>query len=123
MTQSCAGRDLAAGNSRSRRLLWGLPTLLLVASSFGPPLLRDVVWISSLTIMGVACVANARRCSRTHCYVTGPVFLSGAAAVGVRAIGAASFPWVWIPLGVAAGVLAGYGFEALRGRYAREQCA
>ena len=25
--------------------------------------------------MGAACIANARRCGRVHCYLTGPFFL------------------------------------------------
>lgn len=37
--------------------------------SFGPALL----------IAGVACLANAVRCGRVHCYLTGPIFLLAAA--------------------------------------------
>ena len=28
-----------------------------------------------MAIMGSGCLANARRCGRLHCYVTGPFFL------------------------------------------------
>lgn len=34
-----------------------------------------IVWPIVLTVMGLACLLNARRCGRTHCYVTGPFFL------------------------------------------------
>lgn len=36
---------------------------------------RTAVWAVALTIMGIACLANARRCGRLHCYITGPFFL------------------------------------------------
>jgi hypothetical protein len=34
-----------------------------------------VVWPAVLTLMGVACLLNARHCGRIHCYFTGPFFL------------------------------------------------
>ena len=37
---------------------------------------RTVVWTAALGIMGTACIANAVRCGRLHCYVTGPFFLA-----------------------------------------------
>ena len=37
--------------------------------------------------MGGACLANARRCSRTHCHVTGPFFILMAAGVVAYAAG------------------------------------
>jgi hypothetical protein len=36
---------------------------------------RTAVWIVALATMGVACLANALRCGRVHCYLTGPFFL------------------------------------------------
>jgi hypothetical protein len=36
---------------------------------------RTAVWAIALATMGTACVANAFRCGRTHCYLTGPFFL------------------------------------------------
>jgi hypothetical protein len=40
----------------------------------------SLVWVAGLTIMGLACVSNARRCGRVHCYFTGPWFLIAALA-------------------------------------------
>jgi hypothetical protein len=37
---------------------------------------RTAVWTAALTIMGTACLANAVRCGRIHCYVTGPFLLA-----------------------------------------------
>ncbi len=36
---------------------------------------RTIVWTVALSIMGVACIANAVRCGRIHCHITGPFFL------------------------------------------------
>ncbi len=36
---------------------------------------RTAVWTAALAIMGIACLANAVRCGRVHCYLTGPFFL------------------------------------------------
>jgi hypothetical protein len=53
-------------------LTWGIPATLLVMS---PVQYFVVVWPTMLTFMGVACLLNARRCGRIHCYFTGPFFL------------------------------------------------
>jgi hypothetical protein len=37
--------------------------------------------------MGVGCLANAVRCRRIHCYVTGPVFLLAAVFAALSAFG------------------------------------
>ncbi len=36
---------------------------------------RGVIWAVALTVIGVACLVNALRCRRVHCYLTGPFFL------------------------------------------------
>ena len=36
---------------------------------------RTWLWVTALVIAGSACVVNARRCGRLHCYITGPVLL------------------------------------------------
>src|SRR5271169_566049 len=53
-------------------LTWGIPVALLVIS---PERYFFVVWPTILTFMGVACLLNAHRCARVHCYFTGPFFL------------------------------------------------
>lgn len=37
---------------------------------------RTVVWTTALGTMGTACLVNAFRCGRLHCYLTGPFFLA-----------------------------------------------
>lgn len=53
-------------------LTWGIPAVLLIIS---PVQYFFTVWPTVLTFMGVACLLNARRCGRIHCYFTGPFFL------------------------------------------------
>lgn len=62
-------------------MLWGLPAAAILIASFLEPQARAVAWTVMLVWMGGACLANARRCSRTHCHIMGPFFLLMAAAV------------------------------------------
>jgi len=80
-------------------LVWRAPLLLLVIGAFTGSAVRTALWTSALTVMGCACVANAARCGRRHCYFTGPVFLLGALAsltygVGVLPFGARGWSWI-----------------------------
>lgn len=66
-------------------LAWGLPLLAFIAAN----LVEDAVRIEATVLilagsfawMGIACVLNARRCRRRHCFYSEPVFLVGAAAI------------------------------------------
>jgi hypothetical protein len=73
-------------------LLWGAPISILLAASGLPERYLVVIWPVVLTFMGAACLANARRCGRVHCYATGPFFLILAAVALLYGLGA-------IPLG------------------------
>jgi hypothetical protein len=53
-------------------LIWGIPAAALFAS---PQRYLVIAWPVLLTFMGAACILNARRCGRVHCYLTGPFFL------------------------------------------------
>jgi hypothetical protein len=69
-------RDLVAGRS-TFLVLWGLP-LLVIAVTGAWPLDADkraIAWAASFSVAGLACLANARRSGRVHCYLTGPYFL------------------------------------------------
>ncbi|HEY6483547.1 MAG TPA: hypothetical protein VIY54_08455 [Steroidobacteraceae bacterium] len=74
-------------------LTFGIPAaILLVSPSIGTRYLV-IVWPVLLTFMGVACLLNARRCGRTHCYMTGPflLILAGVAliyGIGILPLGA-----------------------------------
>jgi hypothetical protein len=73
-------------------VLWGVPVSILPAASWLPERYLVVIWPGVLTFMGLACLANARRCGRIHCYATGPFFLIMAAIALLYGLGA-------IPLG------------------------
>jgi hypothetical protein len=60
--------------------LWCLPIVALIAGASWTSG-RPWLWIPAFLVMGVACVANAARCGRLHCYVTGPLFLLAAVYV------------------------------------------
>lgn len=74
-------RDLA-GRLTTLGLIWGLPTALMVLAVVfaGGGWVVATVWTVSLSVMGIACLINARGCGRMHCYFTGPFFLAMAAA-------------------------------------------
>jgi hypothetical protein len=70
---------------------WCLPLAVGVAASFlaSSPLTTVLVWIVSFVWMGTGCILNALRCHRLHCYISGPAFILGAAALGLFAAGIA----------------------------------
>jgi hypothetical protein len=73
-------------------LLYCLPAIAIVASGFEPVSRgwRTAIWTTALTVMGGACLANASRCGRIHCYLTGPFFLL--AALGTLLYGLGIIP-------------------------------
>ncbi len=96
-------------------LLWGVPVLLLSASAWLGGPLRAVAWPMSFALMGSVCFTNARGCGRTHCHVTGPLYLLAAAMSVAAAWKPALYPW--IAVGAALGTVAGYAWEWRRGKY------
>ena len=73
---TCKSRDILSSRKRVFILYW-LPAIAIVVA--GAPAIssgwRTVVWTVALATMAVACIVNALRCGRVHCYVTGPFFL------------------------------------------------
>ena len=63
---------------------WGLPIVVLISTNFmsGVVPFPAIVAIMSGAFfwMGLACLLNARRCRRRHCYYSGPIFILGAIA-------------------------------------------
>jgi hypothetical protein len=84
-------RDLT-GRKVGRFVLWQLPLIVFVAGSFVGPIWRTVLWTAALTVAGTACLANAARCGRLHCYFTGPFLLLCAAVTLTYGLG-------FLPLG------------------------
>ena len=73
---TCESRDILSSRWLVFTLYW-LPAIAIAVA--GAPAIsnswRTVVWTVALGIMGAACMVNALRCGRVHCYVTGPFFL------------------------------------------------
>jgi hypothetical protein len=82
-------------------LYYGVPILAMVAA--GPlgfsRLAMGITWAVSLGVMGGACLWNAWRCGRVHCYVTGPFFfLVGIMALfhGLQWLDLGTDGWSWL---------------------------
>ena len=73
---TCKSRDILSSRKRVFILYW-LPAIAIVVA--GAPAIssgwRTVVWTVALATMSGACIVNAVRCGRVHCYLTGPFFL------------------------------------------------
>lgn len=66
-------RDLACGGMSI--LIWIVPAVILgISANVGGPY-RLILWPVLLAFMGGACLVNAKRCGRLHCFITGPFFL------------------------------------------------
>lgn len=50
-------------------------------SGFVPLAAIITIMSGALIWMGLACVLNAKRCRRRHCYYSGPIFIIGGIAV------------------------------------------
>ena len=104
-----AGAEARVDWTRGSRgcLFWGIPAAILVIS---PNRYFVIVWPAVLLFMGVACLLNARRCGRIHCYATGPFFLLLAAlgllyGIGVLPLGARGWSALSLALIVGSAVL------------------
>lgn len=94
-----ARRDLV--RHRVALLLWGPPPVAVLLSGLTDtaPETRGVIWSVALAWAGIACVANACRSGRLHCYLTGPFFLLLAVASLVHSFAVVSLGphgWTWI---------------------------
>jgi hypothetical protein len=92
-------------------LLFCLPAIGIVVTGNGHVSRewRTAVWTAALCTMGAACIANAARCGRVHCYITGPFFLATAVltllyGLGIVPLGASG--WNMIGLAILIGAIA-----------------
>ena len=117
-------RDILANRVITWAVYW-LPALALVAAGFlklnqG---WRAALWTAALTAMGTACVVNAFRCGRVHCYAMGPFFLLMALVSLLYGLGVAPLGehgWNIITLIVLFGAAVLYWLpEVFFGRYRR----
>ena len=109
-------RDLTRG--MSAWLLWCLPVALLVAGGAWPDGMAWL-WALAFTVMGTGCLANAWRCGRLHCYVTGPLFALAALWSLLAALGVVSLHPNILSLVVLGIVVLAFLVEIPFGRYVR----
>jgi hypothetical protein len=114
MSNQCGRTDLV--QSRACWLLWGVPIAMLVAGATLPAA-RTLLWTPAFAIAGIACVVNARRCGRLHCFATGPLYLLLGVATVVVELDLVGIDPLWLLIGGAAGTVIAYAPEWIRGRY------
>lgn len=86
--EACVRRDLSA-RADSFLAVWGAPILAGLIASFAAPSITWAAgaWSVALAWMGAACLPNARRCGRLHCFFSGPILLVGALLAALVALG------------------------------------
>ncbi|MGH9646291.1 MAG: hypothetical protein ACRD4E_05680 [Bryobacteraceae bacterium] len=107
---------------------WCLPIALgAISSNLLPASLKAgaapaFIWAAAFAWMGAACLLNARRCHRLHCYFSGPILLGATLIAGLIGFGIVPFGrhgldiLTWITFGL---VLLTFVPELIFGRYAR----
>lgn len=103
-------RDILSSPWLAFAVFW-LPAIaiVVVGSSRFNSGWRTVVWTVALSTMGTACIANALRCGRVHCYITGPFFLVMALVTllyGLSVVPLGASGWSLIGLTILAGAIA-----------------
>ncbi|MGH6986689.1 MAG: hypothetical protein ACRED9_07615 [Caulobacteraceae bacterium] len=97
-----ARTDLLA-DWRKTLALYGLPSAAIMASGAAPlsDPTRGAIWAFASLIMAGACLANALRCGRVHCWFTGPFLLLMALASALLGAGVGNLgPGGWGDLGL-----------------------
>jgi len=111
------------GSWRQTVLAYGLPIAAIMAT--GNPYIgngwRTAVWTAACLVMGGACLLNAVRCGRIHCYFTAPFFLAMAGVTvlfgaGVVPLGSNGWNAIGNTL-LVGGVLLTFGPEPIFGKY------
>jgi hypothetical protein len=116
----CQERDLL-GSRRALWALWIAPWAVILGTVNAGNLTQTVAWTLSFTVGGAACLVNARRCARRHCFYTGPAYLVAAFVsllFGLHLLPFGRHGWTWI-LDAAGAVtlIACCGLEPLLGKY------
>ena len=85
------------GNARASLLAWWLPQAAVIAGLVVTVPVRTAVWVGALVWMGAACLFNARRSGRTHCWITGPYYIAMVGpvlALGTGTVAAGLYAWI-----------------------------
>ena len=116
----CNKKDLLSSRW-AMLLLWIGPWVLILSTGGTNSIIHAFVWTFAFSVAGVACLVNARRCGRLHCFFTGPVFLLAALAsllYGLDILPLGGHGWMWIlDSAVVLSLLACCVLESLFGKY------
>ena len=87
--------------------IYGVPwiAMQLVGNLSNSTLAVAGTWAAAFAVMGTACVVNALRCQRVHCWFTGPWFLLAAAVTVLRYQEVLTLSWPTILNGTLLGAL------------------
>ncbi len=119
--QRCVREAGESGDLVERRiawLVWGLPKAILVLGAFWSEA-RVWLWTPALLVAGTACLMNAARCGRLHCYFTGPLYLLAALATVLSGLHIVPLHWGWILGAVVGGMALAYVLEVPLGKYVK----
>ncbi|MGH8213595.1 MAG: hypothetical protein ACREPP_10255 [Rhodanobacteraceae bacterium] len=119
-----------AGHPIGALVGWCLPiALVIIVDNLLPASLKAggapaFIWAAAFAWMGAACLLNARRCHRLHCYFSGPILLGAMLIAGL--IGSEIVPFGRHGLDILTGVTFGLVLlsfvpELIFGRYARSR--
>lgn len=105
-----SAQDDLLSSYKSFALSWGIPIAAMIGAISVAHPAKTWIWVVALAWMGIACLANARRCGRTHCYYTGPFFLIMTVPVLLHGyeilwLGTEGWKWLGITVGVGGGGL------------------
>lgn len=118
-------RDILATPLLAFAFWWLPPIAIVVTGNLASVGLRTFVWTAALSIMGTACIANAVRCGRVHCYITGPFFLAMAVVTLLYGLGVLPLGrngWNLIGLTILVGAIALYYLpELFFGKYREDR--
>ena len=115
--------DLTRGRGRLF-LVYGVPLIAmqLVGNLSNSTLAVAGTWAAGFAVMGTACVVNALRCGRVHCWFTGPWFLLAAAVTVLRYVEVIGLTWPTIlNAGLLGALLLFFVSENIWGKYFGEK--
>lgn len=116
----------AAGNCRTNDwvgtwrgwAIWGSALVMLILGGHFSGA-RTWLWFFGFLAAGAACVINAARCGRRHCYFTGPALLLGAGYMGLVGLHFVAMNENLVLNAVAGVAVLGCLMEHSLGRYAK----
>ena len=105
-------------------LVYGVPSIAmqLVGNLSNSALAVAGTWTAGFAVMGTACLVNARRCGRVHCWFTGPWFLLASVLTVLRYLEVIRISWSTIlNAGLLGALLLFFVSENIWGRYFGEK--